>query len=1074
MRHKRKVWAIASGALALIVGGVFASEVFAYTVNNDLSAYGEIVKQYGSYTLLGGDNVKVSSDNPGPYPNLAGQTIHIAEEQANVYNGSGTPDGKGNWGLMHADMVGADAKNGYLLIAEPSESTNVQSWVQRLGGNLSYVTNYLQTHNQQIQTTDQANNGSYTYDPFATVVTQSGAKFGTMTATLTGQTYQGNPVYLFTYPIYTSAPPTVSGLTVVDSNGQQNVVTQGDPITFQSNVNVPLWSGIAGYHYDAVQIKDNTTGQTQWVVTGNGSYTINGINMQPVQGGHGTFTNEQLSPNSSFSTSSLTVGDTYTATEYVADGVHRMTKTPATTTFTVVSGTTPPPPPPSTGGTPTITMTANPATTASGSSSTISYTVSNWSSGDYVTVSGGGGKHMWSAADDTNATDSYNETENPQYGATTTVNYIATVYNSSGVAQSTAKVTATWTSSIPATTSLTLTAKPTSLGVGSPTTLTVVVPPNPTGGAAPGGEFLEIINQATGQAVAPGAYTGTSDFTLGDNSQGQTETYTTTYTSNTAGPQTFVAQLWDPNVTPYNHPPNLTSNTQTVTWIQPTITLSASPTNPLSGQSSKLSYSTTGMTSGDYATITGMGGTDMWSETQDTQTSGAFTETENPVDGGTTSVQYIAHLYDSSGTLLSTATMTVTWTAPTITMTANPTKNVPGQPSTISYSVNVPLPSGYTVKITPTGNGAHMWNASGLTTQTGTDRETENPAAGQTIQINYTAEIMNPARQAIAMATTQVQWVNAWTGSLSLTASPMYLPVDNSTTLTATGSTAIPSGYSLYIKDLSTGQIVANTGASPATTTYTSYSPETDQFQAYVYDGYEQVGNPSNAVKVVWSSLSLNATPTLLPVNHSTTLTVSGTNVPSGDFLVIYDQSTGQVVGYSQSTPYSVTQTESTPQTDQYVAYINTSATPTGAYATSNTVPVDWYSVTLTANPTRLPVNDTSTLTANAQNMPSGYVLDIVDQTSNEIVASGQPGQTMVQALQTRTKVEKDTYIAQVVQPTNPPIPGMTVPPSTPPDGLFSVTSTEVQHYDPATNTFGNIAGLPITVGSTVVSRQVV
>ncbi|MCF8567927.1 hypothetical protein LLE49_24700 [Alicyclobacillus tolerans] len=697
-------------------------------------------------------------------------------------------------------------------------------------------------------------------------------------------------------------------------------------------------------------------------------------------------------------------------------------------------------------------------TVTSGTAVPLSYITTGWQSGDTVTITPNatGATDPWSTNSDTNSSDTYSETENPQNGATDTVSYTATLLSSSGSVLATAQSgTISWTSSIPATTSLTLTAKPTTLAVGSPTTLTVVVPPNPTSGAAPSGEFVQITDTTTGQYVGAGAYTGTSSFTYGFNSSGETETYTTTYTSNTPGPQTFVAKLWDPGVTPWNNPPSLTSNTATVTWVKPTVTLSANPTNPFTGQPSQLSYSTEAMARGDHVTITGTGGTDMWSEANDTQTSGSFTETENPTNGGTTPVQYVANLYNSTGTVLSTSTLTVTWTSPTITMTANPATNVPGQTSTLSYSADVPLPSGYTVQIKPTGNGADMWNASGLTAQTGTDKEKENPSAGQTITVNYKGSILSPSGTVLATGSTSVDWVNAWTGTITLSAHPKFLPTGQSTTLTATTSQPIPSGFNLVIMDATTGQMVDESASAPETTKYSSFNPETDTFIAFLTDGYEQVGNDSNTVQVVWSQLSLAASPTQLPVGKATTLNVAGKNVPNGDYLVIFNENTGQVVGYSLSTPYTVQVTQNSPQTDNFVAFISSNSGASGKLIQSNVVPVNWYGVTITAVPSSLPVGKTSTVTATAANLPSGYVVDIKDTTTDQIIASGQPGQTVVQALQTRNQVETDSYMAQVVQPSNPPIPGLTVPSSGPP--LYVGGSNGVYEWNGVS--FVNIGG---------------
>lgn len=617
----------------------------------------------------------------------------------------------------------------------------------------------------------------------------------------------------------------------------------------------------------------------------------------------------------------------------------------------------------------------------------------------------------------------------------------------------------------PASNDVTLTANPTTLGIGGATTLSATV------NTVQQGAFVNIYDETTHQFVSIG--TGEYGYSMppywtvtmsGMSVQGNTATveysgtYTAQYSSNVAGPQTFVAYVWAPGVSPQG-PPSEESAPVTVTWTKPTITLTASPTNVFTGQASNISYSTVGWSSGDYVTISGQGGQHMWSQTDDTQQSDSYTETESPTGGNTITVTYTANLYNSAGTLLSTATVTVKWVSPTITMSANPASNVPGEPSQISYSVNVALPSGYTVQITPSGNGSDMWNASGLTSQTGTYTETENPPAGQTVSVNYTATIMDPMGNPIAMGSTSVQWTNPWMGNITLTANPKYLPTGQSTTLTATTSQSIPSGWSLVIMDESTGQMVSTSASSPETTQYSSFTAETDTFVAFLNDGYTQVGNESNTQTVVWSGLSLGANPTQLPAGQPTTLTVTGQNVPSGDYLVIFNESTGQEVGYSLSTPYSVQVSEPTPQTDNFVAYISSNSGTSGALISSNVVPVDWYGVTLTANPTRLAINNTSVLTATATNLPSGYVVDIVDQTTGQTIATGQPGQTVLNALQTKNQVETDTYVAQVVKPGNPLIPGLTVPSTTTYTDPQVVASASGQLTSTVTVTYSPIPG---------------
>ncbi|WP_230087647.1 beta strand repeat-containing protein [Alicyclobacillus mali (ex Roth et al. 2021)] len=574
----------------------------------------------------------------------------------------------------------------------------------------------------------------------------------------------------------------------------------------------------------------------------------------------------------------------------------------------------------------------------------------------------------------------------------------------------------------PASNDVTLTANPTTLGIGGATTLSATV------NTVQQGAFVDIYDETTHQFVSMGTYEygysmppyWTATMT-GMSVQGNTATveysgtYTVQYSSNVSGPQTFVAYVWAPGVSPQG-PPSEESAPVTVTWTKPTITLTASPTSVFTGQASTISYTTVGWASGDYVTISGQGGQHMWSQTDDTQQTDSYSETESPTGGNSVTVTYTANLYNSAGTLLSTSTVTVKWASPTITMSANPATNVPGESSQISYSVNVPLPAGYTVQITPSGNGSDMWNATGLTGQTGTYTETENPPSGQTITVNYTATVFDLNGNPVATGGTTVTWSNPWTGTITLTANPKYLPTGQSTTLTATTSQPIPTGWSLVIMDETTGQTVSTSSTSPETTQYTSFDAETDTFVAWLSDGYGQVGASSNQQTVTWIGLYLAANPTQLPAGQSTTLTVTAQDVPSGDYIVIFNSSTGQMVGVSQSNQFSVNVSEPVPQTDSFQAFVSTDGSLNTTLMSSNTVQVDWFGVMLQANPVKLPTDQWSTLTATAQDVPNDYYLMIVDQATGQVIAIGNPGQTTLQAEQSMATAQTHTYVAEVAR----------------------------------------------------------
>lgn len=245
-----------------------------------------------------------------------------------------------------------NAANGYLYVSSPTGPQGVQQWVERLHGNAKVVANDLANDTNNGTTAGSIAN----YDAFPSVVSASNAKFGpgaspTITfapSNATTNWQSGNYVKIMpngsntsdtwsssggdygkiTYSVTASFRPQVLNLSI----GQKGIVKQGQPLNIVAKVNVPLWAGLAKFHYVAVKVANNVTGQTEWVVSGNGAYTINGINMRPVVGGHGILM-DQLKPNSDFSTSSLKLG-TYTATTWVADGVQRLDK-PVTATFSV-------------------------------------------------------------------------------------------------------------------------------------------------------------------------------------------------------------------------------------------------------------------------------------------------------------------------------------------------------------------------------------------------------------------------------------------------------------------------------------------------------------------------------------------------------------------------------------------------------------------------------------------------------------------------------------------------------------------------------------------------------------------
>ena len=353
---------------------MFGTRSFGYTTDIGMTA-GNIVQLLGgALTIEGGNELYVTRD--GPYSALNQAYLHGALTHTSVFLPSGQADGKGDWQILQADIKGQNANNGYLFVEDQSTgSTNAQQWINRLGGNLNYVAAYLAMNERvSVQNKSVPPFKTFTYDAFASLVTESGAKFGATTDTLTGQKdASGNPIVSRTFTIYESAAPTAQSVSVSDGTTlQPGTVTQGDTLKLTLRSNIPLWSGLAAYHYNAVQLTNNATGQSMWAV-GSGSSDFQ--RMQSAQGGHG-----QQMDNVSFSNTSSLQPGTYTATYWVADGVDRISQSVATT-FTVQPGS---------GqvatGTSTVSLSANPIQLPTGQSSTLTASAQGSISSDYIQI----------------------------------------------------------------------------------------------------------------------------------------------------------------------------------------------------------------------------------------------------------------------------------------------------------------------------------------------------------------------------------------------------------------------------------------------------------------------------------------------------------------------------------------------------------------------------------------------------------------------------------------------------------------------------------------------------------------
>jgi hypothetical protein len=308
----------------------------------------------------------------------------------------------------------------------------------------------------------------------------------------------------------------------------------------------------------------------------------------------------------STTTSALTASMTYTLTCSGAGGT-----TPAAASTTVTVTSTPP--------APTVNLTANPTSVASGGTSTLTWSSTNATS---CTASAG-----WSG---TKATSGSTTT-----GAlTATTSYTLTCSGAGGTTPAAATATVTV---IPPEPTVTLTANPTSVASGGTSTLTWSS------------------THAT-SCTASGGWSGTKA-TIGSAATAAL-TVATTYTLTCSGASGTT--------------PAAAAATVTVNSPNPTVTLTGNPTSVASGGTSTLTWSTTNATS-----CTASGG---WSGTK--ATSGSAT-----TSALTVTTTYTLTCSGAGGTTPAAASATVTVVpAPTVTLSANPTSVVSGGSSTLTWS----------------------------------------------------------------------------------------------------------------------------------------------------------------------------------------------------------------------------------------------------------------------------------------------------------------------------------------------------------------------------------------------------
>ncbi len=343
------------------------------------------------------------------------------------------------------------------------------------------------------------------------------------------------------------------------------------------------------------------------------------------------------------------------------------------------------------------------------------------------------------------------------------------------------------------------------------------------------------------------------------------------------------------------------SNTISITWANPSVSLSANPTSLPAGRASTLTATGLGVPTGDYVQIY-VSGYDYYTNANANYTAALATlsSTPNSVTGVPNSgfalpftvsaisntpqwVQYEAAImepnqflyYNSSGQAVygpvaiatsvkrisshsETGVVQVTWGAPTVSLTASPSTLYQGQSSTLTATASV-LPAGDSIVVNDLG---HYQTLSGANTATSGSSPFQTKAFSYTPgTATYAATIVNGAGQTVATSNTaSVTWVALPT--LTLTASSQTASIGTPVTLTASGSN-FPSGYTVKIVDTTGDQTfgghnTATGSTDPFAAQATDSHPQTVTYRAQLLNSAGTVMVTSNSVTVVWQKPPLS------------------------------------------------------------------------------------------------------------------------------------------------------------------------------------------------------------------------
>jgi len=626
---------------------------------------------------------------------------------------------------------------------------------------------------------------------------------------------------------------------------------------------------------------------------------------------------------------------------------------------------------------PTVSIAANPASIAAGSSATLSVSASNATS---VTVSGTDGSSYTMPAN------GGSQTVTP--AKTTT--YTATAAGSGGSTSASTALTVTAATTPPPT--VAIKAAPASITAGGSSTLTVTAT-NATAVTVTGtdGSSYTLAADGGNQAVSPAA---TTTYTATATGTGANATATAVVTVTAAAPPT-VTIIANPASVVAGTPSTLTVTATNATGVTVTGTDGSSYTLAANGGSQAV----TPMATATYtATATGAGGkataaatvtvtqsaapsvsiaanpatiASGSSSTLTVAAANATTVTVTGTDGSSYTLSASGGMQPVSPTV--TTTYTATATGPggkatamaIVTVSPSPTVSIVANPATIgsgsSSTLTVAAANATTVTVTGTDGSSYTLSAAG-------GMQPVSPTATTT----YTATATGPGGKATAMAT-----VTVTAGpTVSIIAKPASITTGGSATLVVTAANA--TAVVVTGSDGSSYTLAAAGGMQPVSPTVTTIYTATAT----------GTGGKSSAMATVTvtapvPTVSIIANPASITSGSSSTLTVAATNA-TGVTVAGSDGSTYTLQPAGGAVPVNPTTTTT------YTA----TATGAGGNATAMAIvtvtAAAGPTVSIIANPTTISSGSSSTLTVTATNA-TGVTVTGTDGSSYTLPVTGGP-----------------------------------------------------------------------------------